>query len=92
MSEMASKASGRPLDEYAAELLFGPIGIRDYFWKDAPEGFKDAGLGAWMALLSERARRRADDLAREVAHLSLADHPQFQRMFIGAIRFPEAID
>jgi uncharacterized 2Fe-2S/4Fe-4S cluster protein (DUF4445 family) len=51
-----------------------------------------AGLGAQMALLSERARRRADELAAEVAHLSLADHPQFQRLFIDAIRFPEAIE
>jgi CubicO group peptidase (beta-lactamase class C family) len=62
MSEMVSTASGRALDEYAEELLFGPIGIKNYFWKDAPEGFKDAAGGLYLesrdlarfALLYER--------------------------------------
>jgi len=62
MSEMVSTATGRALDEYAEELLFGPIGIEDYFWKDAPEGFKDAAGGLYLtsrdfarfALLYER--------------------------------------
>jgi CubicO group peptidase (beta-lactamase class C family) len=62
MSEMVSTATGRALDEYAEELLFGPIGIEDYFWKDAPEGFKDAAGGMYLkprdiarfALLYER--------------------------------------
>jgi CubicO group peptidase (beta-lactamase class C family) len=62
MSEMVSTATGRALDEYAEELLFGPIGIADYFWKDAPEGFKDAAGGLYLkprdlarfALLIER--------------------------------------
>jgi CubicO group peptidase (beta-lactamase class C family) len=62
MSEMVSTASGRALDDYAEELLFGPIGIKNYFWKDAPEGFKDAGGGLYLtprdmarfALLYER--------------------------------------
>lgn len=62
MSEMVSTATGRPLNEYAEELLFGPIGIEDYFWKDAPEGFKDVSGGIFLkprdlarfALLYER--------------------------------------
>ena len=62
MSEMVSTATGRALDEYAEELLFGPIGIKDYFWKDAPEDFKDAAGGLYLqsrdlarfALLYER--------------------------------------
>jgi CubicO group peptidase (beta-lactamase class C family) len=62
MSEMVSTATGRALDEYAEELLFGPIGIEDYFWSDAPEGFKDAAGGLYLkprdlarfALLYER--------------------------------------
>jgi CubicO group peptidase (beta-lactamase class C family) len=62
MSEMVSTASGRALDDYAEELLFGPIGIKNYFWKDAPEGFKDAAGGLYLtprdmarfALLYER--------------------------------------
>ncbi len=62
MSEMVSTATGRPLNEYAEELLFGPIGIKDYVWKDAPKGFKDAAGGMYLkprnqarfALLYER--------------------------------------
>jgi CubicO group peptidase (beta-lactamase class C family) len=62
MSEMVSTATGRALDEYAEELLFGPIGIENYFWKDSPEGFKDAAGGMYLtprdfarfALLYER--------------------------------------
>ena len=62
MSEMVSTATGRALDDYAEELLFGPIGIEDYFWKDAPEGFKDTAGGLYLkprdlarfALLYER--------------------------------------
>lgn len=48
MSEMVSTATGRALDEYAEELLFGPIGINDYAWKDAPEGFKDVAGGLYL--------------------------------------------
>jgi len=62
MSEIVSTATGRSLDEYAEELLFGPIGIEEYFWKDAPEGFKDVAGGLYLkprdlarfALLYER--------------------------------------
>jgi CubicO group peptidase (beta-lactamase class C family) len=62
MSEMVSTATGRGLDDYAEETLFGPIGIEDYFWKDAPEGFKDVAGGLYLkprdfarfALLYER--------------------------------------
>jgi CubicO group peptidase (beta-lactamase class C family) len=62
LSEMVSTATGRSLDDYAEEVLFGPIGITEYFWKDAPEGFKDVAGGMYMkprdfarfALLFER--------------------------------------
>jgi CubicO group peptidase (beta-lactamase class C family) len=62
MSEMVSTATGRALNEYAEELLFGPIGIENYFWKDSPEGFKDVAGGLYLtprefarfALLYER--------------------------------------
>ena len=39
MSEIVSTATGQSLDAYAEQLLFRPIGIGHYFWKDAPEGF-----------------------------------------------------
>ena len=48
MSEMVSTATGRGLDDYAEEVLFGPIGITDYFWKTAPEGIKDVSGGLYM--------------------------------------------
>ena len=62
MSEIVSTASGMPLDEYAEKYLFGPLGITDYFWKTAPEGFKDVSGGIYLkprdlarfALLFER--------------------------------------
>lgn len=46
-----------------------------------------AGLGAQMALVSETERRRADDLARQVRHVSLATHPEFQDVFLEAVQF-----
>ena len=50
-----------------------------------------AGLGAQMALLSETERRRADHLAQQVEHVSLASHPDFQQIFLKAVVFPAAI-
>jgi uncharacterized 2Fe-2S/4Fe-4S cluster protein (DUF4445 family) len=46
-----------------------------------------AGLGAQMALISETERRRADELARRVRHVSLATHPDFQEIFLEAVQF-----
>ncbi len=47
-----------------------------------------AGLGAQLALLSETERRRADELARQIEHVSLATHPDFQDIFVEALKFP----
>ncbi len=47
-----------------------------------------AGLGAQMALVSETERRRADDLAARIQHVSLAAHPDFQEAFLDALQFP----
>lgn len=46
-----------------------------------------AGLGAQMALISETERRRAEDLARRIRHVSLATHPDFQEVFLEAVQF-----
>ena len=48
-----------------------------------------AALGAQMALLSETERARAANLAREIEHVSLASHPDFQEIFVEALQFPE---
>ena len=50
-----------------------------------------AGLGAQMALVSETERCRAETLARQVEHVSLASHPDFQQIFVDATRFPTAV-
>ncbi|MEK7204766.1 MAG: ASKHA domain-containing protein, partial [candidate division NC10 bacterium] len=49
-----------------------------------------AALGAQIALVSEAERRRADDLARQIRHISLATHPDFQDVFLEAVKFPAA--
>ena len=46
-----------------------------------------AGLGAQMAVISETERRRAEELARLVRHVSLATHPDFQEIFLEAVQF-----
>ena len=50
-----------------------------------------AGLGAQMALLSESERHRAEVLGGHIEHVTLATHPEFQKIFIAAIAFPEEI-
>jgi CubicO group peptidase (beta-lactamase class C family) len=34
-----ARALGRPLDEYAAEVLFAPLGIDEWSWPRDPEGY-----------------------------------------------------
>ena len=46
-----------------------------------------AHLGAQMALLSERERERAGELARRIEHVALAARPDFQDIFIDGMSF-----
>lgn len=55
LSEIFFVATGRDIEEYAAEHLFGPLGITSWFWKRTPEGRIDTLGGLYLA---------ADDLAR----------------------------
>ena len=48
MSEILSTATSSDLSDYAEEVLFEPIGIGTYFWKTAPEGFRDAASGLYL--------------------------------------------
>ncbi len=41
-------ATGRDLEEYAAEHLFGPLGIERYFWKRTPAGPVDTEGGLYL--------------------------------------------
>jgi uncharacterized 2Fe-2S/4Fe-4S cluster protein (DUF4445 family) len=50
-----------------------------------------AGLGAQMALLSDRCRRKAEKIAVETQHLSLAGLPGFQKIYLDAMGFPVEI-
>ena len=47
-----------------------------------------AAAGTKMVLLSRTARERAEVLARRIRHVSLATHPDFERVFMEALLFP----
>ena len=49
-----------------------------------------AHLGAQMALLSERERERAEELARRIEHVALAARPDFQDIFVDGMSFEMA--
>jgi len=51
------EATGRDIEEYAAEHLFRPLGIEQYHWKRSPTGLIDAEGGLYL---------RPDDLAKIV--------------------------
>ena len=46
-----------------------------------------AHLGAQMALLSERERARAEELAQRIEHVALAARPDFQDIFVDGMSF-----
>ena len=46
MSGILRKATGRTADAYAEEVLFGPLGIRDYYWKKEPKGLPEPRVGS----------------------------------------------
>jgi len=50
-----------------------------------------AGRGAIMALLDGRLRSRADEIARKVKVLNLAEDPDFTATFTAATLFPEPV-
>ena len=47
-----------------------------------------ASLGAQLCLLSETERARAAEIARRIEHVSLAAHPDFERIFVDSMNFP----
>jgi len=55
LAQVLRKATGRPPDDYAAEHLFGPLGIRSFHWKRTPTRLPDAEGGLYLT---------ARDLAR----------------------------
>ncbi|HID07779.1 MAG TPA: DUF4445 domain-containing protein, partial [Armatimonadetes bacterium] len=49
-----------------------------------------AGMGAKLALLSERERRRAEEIARTVEHVELGTNPIYANAFFEAMAFSTA--
>lgn len=97
---MLQRLSGTPADHLAELMLAGGFGnylnirsaIRIGLIPRMPADRVSyvgnaAGLGAQMALVSETERRRADALAGQIRHVSLATHPEFQDAFLTALRF-----
>ena len=50
-----------------------------------------AATGAEAVLLSREARHFAESLAREIEYREVANHPEFQEIYINNMRFPEPI-
>lgn len=48
LSHIFHAASGRDIEEYAAEYLFAPLGIERYFWKRSPSGLIDTEGGLYL--------------------------------------------
>jgi len=63
MSGVIRSATGRFIDDYAREFLFGPLGITDFHWKKSPMGYPDTEGGLYLA---------AEDLAK-IGYLVLRD-------------------
>jgi len=41
-------ATGKDIEEYAAQYLFAPLGIKQYYWKRSPSGLVDAEGGIYL--------------------------------------------
>ncbi len=63
MSAILRRVTGRTMDSYAEDHLFGPLGIQDYEWKLTPAGLPDALGGLYM---------EAEELAK-IGYLYLHD-------------------
>lgn len=63
LGALLQKVSGRPLDKFAKDVLFDPLGIRDWEWARSPNGKLGAAWGLWL---------RPRDLA-EIGQLVLND-------------------
>jgi CubicO group peptidase (beta-lactamase class C family) len=48
LSFLLKKTTGSYIDEYAAEQLFKPLGIHDFYWKRTPGGLPDTEGGLYL--------------------------------------------
>ncbi|MDH3711929.1 MAG: beta-lactamase family protein [Cyclobacteriaceae bacterium] len=61
LGKIVREITGKRIDHWAEEKLFGPLGIEDYYWKFTPKGEIDTEGGLYLS---------AHDLAR-IGHLML---------------------
>ena len=48
LSVIMKQSTGVTVDQYAEKHLFGPLGIRDYYWKRTPQGLLDTEGGLYL--------------------------------------------
>jgi CubicO group peptidase (beta-lactamase class C family) len=48
LSGIIKQVSGKTIDEYAEQHLFGPLGIESYHWKKTPRGLPDTEGGLYL--------------------------------------------
>jgi len=48
LSAIIKKTTGKYIDDYAREVLFGPLGIDDFHWKKTPTGLPDTEGGLYL--------------------------------------------
>jgi CubicO group peptidase (beta-lactamase class C family) len=48
LSHIFTVATGKDIEEYAAEHLFAPLGIERYYWKRSPTGLADTEGGLYL--------------------------------------------
>lgn len=55
LGKIVRMITGKRIDQWAEEKLFGPLGIKNYYWKKTPDGEIDTEGGLYL---------RAEDLAK----------------------------
>ncbi len=48
LAQVLKRATGKHADAYAAEHLFGPLGIQSFYWKKTPTGHPDTEGGLYL--------------------------------------------
>ena len=49
LSAIFQQATGQTAEAFAAENLFAPLGITDWYWNADPQGVSTGGWGLWLA-------------------------------------------
>ncbi len=52
LARIVTRTCGKSLTELLRERLFGPLGIKNFFWEKGPEGVEKGGWGLYMSLES----------------------------------------